>query len=141
MFDGESAAPCDSGSAARQLPLRLDETTSGEHTDLMFSYAAASVGALGRVWRVADGQKKRAARAGADADAGELAVARLLSRDAAYAAKVKRVRRYQARLRARLSKRGWQAYLQLEEVELARWAHALERVARWAVSRRRRRSP
>lgn len=105
----------------------------------MFSYAAASVGALGRVWRVADGQKKRAAPA--DADAGELAVARLLSRDAAYAAKVKRVRRYQARLRARLSKRSWQAYLQLEEVELARWSHALERVARWAVSRRRRRSP
>jgi hypothetical protein len=106
----------------------------------MFSYAAgASLGAVGHLWRVADGQKKRAALVGADA--GELAVARLLSRDAAYSAKVKRVRRYQARLRARLSKRGWQAYLQLEEVELARWAHALERVARWAVSRRRRRPP
>lgn len=105
----------------------------------MFSYAAGSAASReALVWWVADGQKKRAA---ANADAGELAVARLLSRDAAYAAKVKRVRRYQARLRARLSKRGWQAYLQLEEVELARWAHALERVARWAVSRRRGRRP
>jgi hypothetical protein len=85
---------------------------------------------------VADGARKRAAPIGADP--GELAAQRVLARDATYAAKVKRVRRYQARLRRQLSARGWQAYLQLEEAELDRWSHAFELMARWAVALRRR---
>ena len=104
----------------------------------MFSYAGSGSGVTfsGPLWRVADSRKRRVERAGVEAS--EQAVARLLSRDAGYAAKVKRVRRYQARLRGQLSQRGWQAYLQLEEAELARWGHALECVARWALAVRRR---
>lgn len=90
---------------------------------------------MGSCWRVADA-KKRASPPRADAH--ELVVQRLLARDAAYAAKVKRVRRYQARLRGQVSARGWQAYLLLEEAELARWSHAYERVVRWALVVRRR---
>jgi hypothetical protein len=56
--------------------------------------------------------------------------------DATYAAKVARVRRYQARLRSELSSRAWLLYLKLEEAEVDRWGYALDRVATWASRKR-----
>lgn len=135
---GGSEPPLDGGGAKR-------------HTDLMFSYAAQSlppilppgarrngalVPPLPQLWRVADGARRRAFST--PGDSGEQAAQRVLARDPTYAAKVKRVRRYQARLRRQLSAPAWQAYLQLEEAEIERWAYAFERVARWALGVRRR---
>lgn len=73
----------------------------------------------------------------ADGQAERLAT-RLLARDATYAAKVTQVRRYQARLRGQLSARSWRLYLLLEEAEVGRWTYALERVANFAVTSRKR---
>src|SRR4051812_36199685 len=84
-----------------------------------------------RLLKVSDRRKPRPASQ-IDEQTERLA-ARLLARDAAYAAKVARVRRCQVRLRGQSSRRSWQLYLQLEEAEIERWAHALERVVRWAL--------
>ena len=48
------------------------------------------------------------------------------------------VRRLQMALRGSLTEQAWERYLTLEEAEVARGAHALERVARWAFARGRR---
>ena len=97
--------------------------------------SAGSFWAPGGVWGVAESSKRRPrARPAEQAEAA----LRALARDATYAAKVGRVRRHQARLRSQLSAGAWQAYLRLEEAELERWSYALERVARWAGSARRR---
>ena len=96
-------------------------------------------GRAGSVWWVADPSKKQ--KQARPAEVVEAAAWRALSRDVNYAAKVSRVRRHQARLRSQLSARAWQAYLRLEEAEIERWSYALERVARWAASSRRRAQP
>ena len=77
--------------------------------------------------------KRRSARQ-ADAEPPERLASRLLAGDPAYAAKVARVRRCQTRLRAQLSTPGWRLYLRLEEAEVDRWTHALDRVASWALA-------
>jgi hypothetical protein len=41
-------------------------------------------------------------------------------------------------LRGQVSHIGWRAYLALEEAEFDRWTHAIDRVARWALSRGKR---
>jgi hypothetical protein len=95
-----------------------------------------ALGGASALWWVAEpGKKRPQAR---PAEQAEAAALRALGRDVDYAAKVARVRRHQARLRRQLSARAWQAYLRLEEVEIERWSYALERVARWAASSRRR---
>jgi hypothetical protein len=65
-------------------------------------------------------------------------LARVLGDDPNYARKVARVRRYQRRLRSRLSEPSWQLYLRVEEAEVGRWAYAWERLVAWALERRRR---
>jgi hypothetical protein len=62
----------------------------------------------------------------------------MLARDAEHRRRSRVVRRLQTTLRASLTEEGWGRYLTLEEAELARGAHALERVARWAFARGRR---
>lgn len=96
------------------------------------------------LFRLSDSRKPRRAASAERAsersahDRAARLIARLLADDRVYARKVARVRRYQARLRGRLLPASWRIYLQLEEAELGRWLHALERVAEWAVARRRR---
>jgi len=85
-----------------------------------------------RVLVVSDPNKRPATRK--PNEQAERVVTRLLARDAAYAAKVARVRRYQARLRRQSSQPSWRLYLQLEEAEVGRWTHALERVVSWALA-------
>jgi len=109
----------------------------------MFSYSQAEPSkmpsrtwlpppATDRILVLSDPNKRRAARK-VDEPAERL-VSRLLARDAAYAAKVAQVRRYQTRLRGQLTQLDWRLYLKLEEAEVGRWTHALERVARWALA-------
>jgi len=62
----------------------------------------------------------------------------MLARDADHRRHSRAVRRLQAALRGSLSEHAWGRYLTLEEAEVARGAHALERVARWAFARGRR---
>jgi hypothetical protein len=83
--------------------------------------------------------RKRPRSASQADEQAERVTTRLLARDAAYAAKVARVRRYQVRLRGQLSRRSWRIFLQLEEAEVERWTHALDRVVRWALVARKRR--
>jgi hypothetical protein len=123
------------------LDIGLDARGGRRHTGHMFSYSQEcqtqrrpwlpSPGA-DQVLMLSDPNKRSVARK--PNEQAERVVARLLARDAAYAAKVARVRRYQARLRGQSSQLGWRLYLQLEEAEVARWTHALERVAGWALA-------
>lgn len=62
----------------------------------------------------------------------------MLARDAEHRRHSRLVRRLQTALRRSLAEPAWGRYLTLEEAELARGAHALERVARWAFARGRR---
>ena len=62
----------------------------------------------------------------------------LLARDAAYRRLLREVLRRQRILRERISVVGWRAYLELEQAEFDRWAHALERASHWALRRGRR---
>jgi hypothetical protein len=62
----------------------------------------------------------------------------LLARDATYRRHLREVLRRQRTLRERVSVVGWRAYLELEQAEFDRWAHALERASRWALGRGRR---
>ena len=63
-------------------------------------------------------------------------MARILRADTTYARKVAAVRRYQKRLRGRLSPADWRLYLELEDAEIGRWSHALGKVALWALGPR-----
>ena len=65
-------------------------------------------------------------------------VEELLERDPAHQRHLRSVRRRQRALRVRVSSVGWRAYLELEEAEFDRWAHAIDRVTRWALERGRR---
>jgi hypothetical protein len=62
----------------------------------------------------------------------------LLARDATYRRRLREVLRRQRALRERVSLVGWRAYLELEQAEFDRWAHAIERASRWALGRGRR---
>jgi hypothetical protein len=62
----------------------------------------------------------------------------LRARDATYRRHLREVLRRQRTLRERVSVVGWRAYLELEQAEFDRWAHALERASRWALGRGRR---
>ena len=62
----------------------------------------------------------------------------LLERDSSHQRHLRTVRLRQRALRERVSSVGWRAYLELEEAEFDRWAHAIERVSRWALERGRR---
>jgi hypothetical protein len=127
----------------RGLDMGLDAPEVRRQTDLMFSYDQQpqtqrrpwlpSPGA-DRVLMLSDPKKRSVSRK--PSEQAERVVARLLARDAAYAAKVARVRRCQARLRGQSSPLSWRLYLQLEEAEVGRWTHALERVASWALASR-----
>jgi len=88
---------------------------------------------MARQVKVSDSRKAQASRVEGRA---ERLVARLLRDDAAYARKVAAVRRHQKRLQGRLSAADWLLYLQLEEAEVGRWSHALDRVAQWALAKR-----
>jgi hypothetical protein len=88
---------------------------------------------MARSLKVSDSRKARASRGEGRT---ERLVARLLRDDTAYARKVAAVRRHQKRLQGRLSAAGWLLYLQLEEAEVGRWSHALDRVVRWALANR-----
>jgi len=63
----------------------------------------------------------------------------MLARDAEYRRHTRVVRRLQTALRSSATEQAWGRYLILEEADLARGAHALERVARWAYARGARR--
>jgi hypothetical protein len=65
-------------------------------------------------------------------------VENLLERDAVHQRHLRNVRRRQRALRGQVSHIGWRAYLALEEAEFDRWTHAIDRVARWALSRGKR---
>jgi hypothetical protein len=62
----------------------------------------------------------------------------LLEGDAEHQRHLRAVRSKQRALRAYVDRVGWRAYLELEEAEFERWAHAIDRVARWAIERGRR---
>jgi hypothetical protein len=62
----------------------------------------------------------------------------VLQGDSAHQRRLADVRRKQRALRILISHAGWRAYLALEEAEFERWAHAMDRVVRWALARRRR---
>ena len=62
----------------------------------------------------------------------------LLERDTAHQRHLRNVRRRQRTLRGHVSRVGWRAYLELEQAEFDRWAHAIERASRWAFGRGRR---
>jgi hypothetical protein len=124
----------------------LDVRGRNRHTARMFSSSTAPRGLsafatirfapvleMARSFKVSDSRKARASRGEGRA---ERLVARLLRDDAAYARKVAAVRRHQKRLQGRLSAAGWLLYLQLEEAEVGRWSHALDRVAQWALGKR-----
>jgi len=91
---------------------------------------------MARSFKVSDSRKKKQ-RAPLEGRVEQL-IARVLRDDPSYARKVASVRRHQKRLRGRLSIPSWQLYLQLEEAEMGRWTHALDRVATWALAQRRR---
>jgi hypothetical protein len=86
--------------------------------------------------RVGDSRKLR--RSASLAERTDRVFARVLGGDARYAAQVAQVRRYKRQLRARLSARSWQLFLEVEEAEIGRFTYALERVVDWAVTQRRR---
>src|SRR5262245_8457920 len=62
----------------------------------------------------------------------------LLESDAAHQKHLRNVRSKQRALKVLVTRAGWLAYLELEEAEFHRWAHAVDRVARWALERGRR---
>jgi len=88
------------------------------------------------LFKVSDSRKKRL-QAQPDG-ASERLIARILDNDPIYALKVASVRDRQRKLRRRLSPSAWRAYLELEEAEIGRWTHALDRVAQWALAKRSR---
>ena len=62
----------------------------------------------------------------------------LLGRDPVYRRRLQTVLKRQKALQGLVTSAGWRAYLELEEAEFDRWAHAVDRVARWAFTRGRR---
>jgi hypothetical protein len=88
------------------------------------------------LFKVSDSRKKRL-QAPSDG-ASERLIARILDHDPIYALKVASVRDRQRKLRRRLTQTAWRAYLELEEAEIGRWTHALDRVAQWALAKRSR---
>ena len=62
----------------------------------------------------------------------------LLEGDAVHQRHLRVVRSKQRALRGFVGRVGWRAYLELEEAEFERWAHAIDRVARWALAQGRR---
>jgi len=112
------------------LPLNSREPAQ-EPTGLFFKHLRISP-----LFKVSDSRKKRL-QAPPDG-AGERLIARILEKDPIYAVKVANVRERQRRLHSRLSQTAWRAYLELEEAEIGRWTHALDRVAQWALAKRAR---
>jgi len=62
----------------------------------------------------------------------------MLGRDPVYRRRLRTVLRRQKALQGLVTSAGWRAYLELEEAEFDRWAHAVDSVARWAFTRGRR---
>ena len=81
---------------------------------------------------------RRRARPSTSEAALRARVEALLEGDAVHQRHLRAVRSKQRALRAYVDRVGWRAYLELEEAEFERWAHAIDRVARWAIDRGRR---
>jgi hypothetical protein len=115
-----------------QAVLSVDHSEPAQRpTGLFFKHLRISP-----LFKVSDSRKKRL-QAQPDG-ASERLIARILEKDPIYAVKVANVRDRQRRLRNRLSQTAWRAYLELEEAEIGRWTHALDRIAQWALAKRAR---
>jgi hypothetical protein len=93
------------------------------------------------IFRVSDRRRpayRRRSPASSSAKALPSLVESLLEGDVAHRRHLREVRSKQRALRLLVTHAGWRAYLELEEAEFERWAHALDRVVRWALARGRR---
>ena len=110
----------------------------------MFSFSSAATHLTDHVYqveappvlRVADSRRQPAW--GKRVERVERLVYRLLSSDPDHRRNAERVRKYQARLRRALSRSAWRLYLLLEEAEVRRWTHVVDRLAERALLARRR---
>jgi hypothetical protein len=95
-------------------------------------------GALESIGLLRTSDSRRVARSRARAARLELFVARALNGTRTQQRYSENIRHWQHQLKRRVSGPAWQLYLSLEEAEIERLMHALNRLAAWALGPRRR---